>query len=166
MPVDEGVAAVTVAQPLDRIQFAAREIVRFRSDIDDGERTAPASDGWAWDEVVAKANFLFDRLIDLDLDIQELVLNDRMEYDPALGEKVRRLLRDWLDVSLRVIPHVEGHVVDGADLLRSRVTEARSMLTPGGEFFGGDELARLRDRAIDEHRAGRTEPFDADEPAD
>ncbi len=158
---------MTVTQPLGRVRFAEREVLRYRRDVEDGAKGHDASDpGWAWDEVVAKANFLFDRLIDLDLDIRELVLSDRMEFDPGLDAKVRGLLRDWLDVSLRVIPHIEGRTVDAADLLRTRVEEARSMLTPDGEFFGGDELARLRDDAIDDHRAGRTEPFDVDERAE
>jgi hypothetical protein len=42
------------------------------------------------------------------------------------------------------------------------MSEARSMLRPDAEFFGGDGLARLRDAAIDEHHAGRTGPLDVD----
>ena len=154
---------MTMTCALSRVRFAEREVLRYRRDVEDGAKgpDVSAPEGWAWGEVVAKANFLFERIIDLDLGIQELVLADEVDFDPALDTKVRGLLRDWLDVSLRAIPQVEGHTVDGADLLRARIAEAQSALRPDGAFFGGHELARLRDEAIDETRWA-DEPFDVD----
>jgi hypothetical protein len=155
-----------MTQPQRRIKNAEREVIRFRDDVIQQDwkqqHDALSEDCWAWEDLIAKANFLFDRIMDVDTDIQEYVLTNHLEYDAALQEKLRSLTEDWLNISIQLIPHVERleqeyGEVEGGHKLRENLSEANGILTDDRDFFGGEDLARMRDEAIDAHRAGRTE---------
>ena len=155
-------------QPRQRIKNAEKEVVRLRDDVIQEDwrqrHAAPAGDRWSWEDLVAKANFFFDRIMDLDADIQESALTGRLEYDPGLLEDVRGLVGDWRRACLQMLPHLDrleaaGDLVEGAPGLRENLSEAGGILTDDPAFFAGDALARLRDEAIDDHRGGLTEPM-------
>ncbi len=156
-----------ITQPLRRIESVARDIGRLRDDVileNQDRPIAPFEDRWPWENLVAKANFLFDRIMDLDSAIQELVLTDRVGFDRELDAKVGDLVIGWHETCLDVLPHVDrliqaGHHVVGAGKFRDNLSEARGILTDDREFFAGDHLDRLQDEAIDAHRAGLTEPM-------
>lgn len=80
--------------------------------------------------------------------------HDDAPYDVAV--------RAWLNAAEAILPHLEDgdEVTDEqSSRFKACVLEARGILTPDDQFFTGDALAELRDQAIDEHRAGQTEPM-------
>ena len=119
---------------------------------------------WVWEDLIAKANFLYDRIMHADVRLQQDILVNRGEDEFGLGEKVRVVLRAWLDVSLQVVPRGEGlqgdrgHV-EGLEVLKGYVREAQSILTPDDQYFDPEKLASLRDEAIEAHRSGLTGPL-------
>ena len=153
-------------QPLDRIEYTEREVGRYKDDVESWQTRpdAPATNGWVWEDSIAKANFLFDRIMRIDFQVQHHIVVERGEVDSGLEEKVRELLRAWLNVSLQVVAQGERlqrerGQADGLDALETNVREATAILTPDDQFFNPDRLASLRDQAIDAHRSGMTEPL-------
>ncbi|GAC1342247.1 MAG: hypothetical protein NVSMB14_07040 [Isosphaeraceae bacterium] len=158
---------MSLTQPISRLKYARKEVVRYREDAREfwkNEHDKPAEDFWPWVDLVAKANVLFGKILELDIGIQELLLVDCIEDDEGLEAGSYELLRDWLEVSLEVSPHVDRLAtvygsVDGALDFRKNVRQAQSILTPDDEYFRNDKLAEPRDKAIDDRQAGRTEPL-------
>jgi hypothetical protein len=161
-----------MTQPLARIGYAEKEVDRYKVDVRDWKtkHSDLAERCWPWEDLAAKANFLFGRILDLDTDVQEEILAGRMEYDAEFDNKLRGLLREWLEVSEDVLPHLvrleaEYEVIDGAAQLRDNIEQARAILTPDDQLFRAERLVELRDAAIDAHRRGMTESLLDDEPA-
>lgn len=158
-----------MTQPSSRIKYAEKELDRFRDDVEDWKREHHLVQVcWEYEDLVAKANFLYTRIIDLDEDIQEVCLLSGAEFHYELDQKVDQLLSSWLEISLEILPHIgdlerEYSSLDGAEDFRRNVKEVQAILTPDREFFAGDALVDLRDQAVDDHRAGRTEPLLDDE---
>jgi len=154
-----------MTQPRSRIRYAEKEISRFRDDVEDWKRDHHQVQAcWAYEDLVAKANFLYTRIIDLDQDIRESFLLQGCEFNPELDRDLSNILSNWLAASLEILPHVgalekEYSGLDGGDDFRRNVKEAQSILTPDSEFFVGDALIELRDQAVDAHRSGLTEPL-------
>ncbi len=149
---------------LSRINFAKIEVDRYQDDVNarKPEHDPRNTDSCVWEDLVAKANFLFGRILELDSDIQECVLSGKSEFDEATDSMVRDVLRQWGEVSLDVLQHVVGLEnvygdLEGAQVLRANVKQARSILTPDSEFFNSEQLVELRDAAIEAHRSGQTE---------
>ncbi len=157
---------MTTTQPLDRIEYTEREVGRYKDDVESWQTRpdAPAMNGWVWEDSIAKANFLFDRIMRIDFQVQQYNLGKRGEIDSGVQEKLREVLRGWLNVSLQVVAQAErllrehGHA-EGLDALETNVREAKAILTPDDEAFDPDKLASLRDGAIEAHRSGMTEPL-------
>ncbi len=83
--------------------------------------------------------------------------------DPDQEGEIRRYYREWFRGAGGVVMHLGrleagGASVRWSDQFRRAYSEARGVLTPDDQFFAGDAMVRLRDEAIDAHRAGRTEP--------
>ena len=159
---------MAATQPMLRIKYTENEVVRLRSDAEEWKRDHDAlpKDLWVWEDLISRANHLFVRTIELDADIQGSIFRKQMDFDPALDSAVQRLFSDWLKIGVEILPLVERlerdiGTIEGADTFRANLSEAESILTPDDVFFASDELADLRDRAIDDHRAGRTELFHA-----
>lgn len=158
-------------QPDGRIQFAEREVERYRNDIEGWKENLDdlAQDCRDFEDVVAKANFVYGRLLDLDMRLQEFAFKAEGEVDLNGIGKLQVIFREWLEVSQEFLPHVlrleeKYGSVEGGTEFRANVKEARASLTPDDRFFNGDKLAELRDAAIDDFRAGLTEPLLDDEP--
>ncbi len=155
-----------MTQSIRRIKKTEKEIDRFREDVEDWEKTEDAldEDCRAREDLIAKANFLFGRILALDEDYQEVVLTRDVAFDAGLDESIRSLLNQWFHLSRHLdkdARDVEGGygVLDGVRDLRRNIRNAASILTPDDAFFRGDRLTALRDAAIDDHRAGLTEPL-------
>jgi hypothetical protein len=151
--------------PRERIAYMEREVARYREDVEAWKTAHDAlSDCWVWEDVIAKANFLFDQIMRLDLRIQRVVLVERRSEELDLQDDLRRVLSGWMNHSVQVIPHLDrlqheyGHV-EGLDALRENLSQAKSILAPDDEFFDPDALGPLRDEAINAHRSGLTEPL-------
>jgi hypothetical protein len=144
-----------VLEPLPRFAFTVKEVQRYKDDVQQWDPRQDSGD------LVAKALFIFERIKNLDTWIEEYFLADGNEFNREMHEKPRELLRDWLDYSRRVIALVAALQDEdsGIEELRRNIHQAEASLTPDDEFFDSDELADLRDNAIDAHRAGETEPL-------
>lgn len=153
-------------QPLDRLRYAERQIDHCREDVDEWKRLHDdvKQDCWVWEDMVDRANDIFSRFLNLDVDIQQAIFAGRMPFNEDIDRQMRDLLRSWLELGEQLLPEVlrleqKYGQVDGATRLRVSMAEAKGMLTPDVEFFGKDELAGIRDKAIEEHRNGLTEPL-------
>jgi hypothetical protein len=146
-------------EPLTRVEFAERLVGRFQDDV---QSWTPRHDA---EDVVAWANFIFELIVKIDIWIQEYFLVHGTQFDLELHEKPRKLLRYWLDACRKMIGRVEASQgeVSGLEALRRNIRQAEASLTPDDESFDSDELAVLRDEAIECHRAGLTEPLWDDE---
>ena len=154
---------MTLTQPRAPLEIVNRDIHRCKSDIDAWKRDHDEldQDCWVWEDFGKKVNLLFERLLDLDFRIQELFFSDPGMYDPTVSAEVRALFAKWLEVACAIegefvrLERDYGHV-DGAEELRRKLSQVRDMLSPDEEFFTGDALVDLCEKAIDDHRAGLT----------
>ena len=144
-------------QPRERIKYAGREVARYQEDVES------ATDRSTLEDMIAKANFLFGRIMHLDIQVNQYILLQRGRDDSSLQDEMRSLLDRWMAVSLQVVPEGEFGPVDGLDRLLENLAQARSILTPDDEFFDSDALSSLRDEAIDAHRQALTEPLSGNE---
>ena len=118
---------------------------------------------WPAENFIAKANFHFDRIMKLDLEIQKHLFKGPDEY-LVLLHMARNTAAQWLAGAVYMRDTVkqllaEYGTVDGYDELKANIEATQSFLTPDAEFFNSDELAEARDQAIESHRAGLTEPL-------
>jgi hypothetical protein len=116
-------------QTMGRLEFVQRELAGYREYVEDWKL---AHDGrsprWAVEDVVGKANYVFDGIVHLRAELNSNALG------PQAGELyVRRfhLLRQWLDLSESVmsesVPQLEKEhgEVEGARSLRAKIEKAR-----------------------------------------
>ena len=101
-------------------------------------------------------------LISADEHLREKAFAGQFDYTEGTRQAFAELFEWWLRPRGRVLPIIDyfegrGHSVEGANEFRAACEDVVGIITPDAEFFGGDELAELRDRAIDEHRAERDE---------
>lgn len=157
---------MTVTAPREGIENTHREVVRYREDVDAWreKHAALSDDCWAWEDLIARANFLFDLIMRADLRVQRYLLVERGSDGLDLQERLREALEEWSKTSQRIVPQGERlqqdyGQVEGLETLRENIAQATSCLTPDADFFGSDALVELRDQAIDAHRAGSTEPI-------
>jgi hypothetical protein len=150
-----------------RVGFTKLEIDRLRHDIEDWKSNHDelTRSCWAWEDLIAKANFVFGRITKLDMDIQGFLFNSaEAAADPELLNASRDATAAWLAVSLPLLERSEQLLgeygdVDGYEELKVNMRQANASLTSDEEYFDSEELAGARDNAIDSHRAGLTEPL-------
>jgi hypothetical protein len=130
-----GGSIMAMTHPLARIEYAQREVVRFRDDVEDWIRRQEevGAESWVWEDMSAKAIFVFDQITRLESDIRKFA----MERDRDLGQELyvrhRQLLANWLDAALQVQREAEqvkspvGEVGD-ADMLRKQIEQAQQKL--------------------------------------
>ena len=155
---------MSLTQPLGRIEYAKREVARYHDDVEDWkkEHDELRKKCWPWEDLVGKANWIFDQVLDVDLNIREAVFKGEIGFDAQLEERVYDVLRQWLEVSIVVTSHIdrlekEYGSVEGGREFRRRISQAQAMLTPDSKFFGDENLARLRDKALEANARGLTE---------
>lgn len=160
---------MAVTRPMSRLKYTETEVHRLRTDVDEWKESHDllTGDCWVWEDLVAKANHVFVKIIDFDEDVRDSVMNRGLSYDPELNAAIHKLLRDWNSTALQILPQVERlekdyRSFDGSDEFRRHLTEAKDILTPDHVFFSADQLASMRDQAIEEDRTGLTEPFHVD----
>lgn len=113
------------------------------------------------EETVVKGIFVFDLITRFDDAVRSKVRRGEVEFRDEFNRDMLEQYRNWLATSEEVLLRIEsvqtqGYAVARADELRSRVVEARGLLTPDRDFFTSDKLVDLRDQALDEHAAGQT----------
>ena len=113
-------------------------------------------DEWFLAGVIADANRVFDRLMELDTVRAELALEGAATEEEE--RSIRGLLADWLHASRRLsdpvlCDRVPEDAVGAAAFFRN-IREAEAMLSPSMALDG--RMTELRDEAAAEHRDGRT----------
>lgn len=119
------------------------------------------------EDAITAGNALFALVSEYDFQWHERVMSGVWPYSEASERPPEALYRLWLGAAERVLERAEtrtreGHAIKGLEEYRDNVREARGVLTPDDDFFTSEELADLRDAAIEDHRAGLTEPMDGD----
>ena len=115
---------------MGRLEFVQRELAGYREYVEDWKLAHDSrSPCWAVEDVIGKANYVFDGIVHLRTDLNSSVLGQQA------GELyVRRfhLLRQWLDLSESVVsefvPELEKEhgEVEGARSLRTNIETARA----------------------------------------
>jgi hypothetical protein len=95
--------------------------------------------------------------------IRLLVLQGKAEASAEASAE--RLYRTWLSGAETVMPFLielegKGYQVERSEDFRRGYREVKGILTPDDEFFSGNRLIELRDKAIDAHRRGETEDWE------
>jgi hypothetical protein len=116
------------------------------------------------DESAALTHGFLDHILDYDVRWRTAVFRGETGYDPAIEERIEAGLRTWLNLTESLLARLEpirswGFRPASLETLRPRIAEVRNMLTPDDEFFEGEELDDLTEKAISEHEAGRTVEF-------
>jgi hypothetical protein len=116
------------------------------------------------DESAALTHGFLDHILDYDVRWRTAVFRGETDYDPAIEERIETGLRAWLNLTESLLAKLQpirswGFQPASLETLRPRIAEVRNMLTPDDEFFEGEELDDLTEKAIAEHEAGRTVEF-------
>ncbi len=148
------------------------DLLKLRRDLENFEdasaRWKPglehATACYALEFVVAQGIALFDLITRADETWRSAVLDGRVEYTKENDDSFAQAYEDWLRLCDEILPDIaraerEGFVLEKAEDLRSRVREAKGILTADEKFFVDDKFVALRDQAIDEHRAGKTDEY-------
>ena len=151
-PVDLSAAESTVAR-----FAAAAEPWRSVTDL--------AAINGEFDAFLASAIALFDEVSAVDAEWHTAMFGGEIPWDEAEWGRVRNLYRDWAEAGRGLLPtlaalEADGRDVVGAVLFRENLNEVKGIMTPDDEFFVGDKLIELRDRAIDADLRGETVEFE------
>jgi hypothetical protein len=168
-----------MTQPFIRIEFAEKDVVRFKEDLEVWKQLHQklATDCWFWENMAEKINCLFLQITRSEPDIRKLAEEYKAATAHELYVRNRHVLNAWLDLALRVRREMEwlqGEYgeVSGAELLREHVEIAeRKLHTPRpamidettGEIFEADGKPFLFAgvtrqevlKALEEERSGR-----------
>jgi len=112
------------------------------------------------EDAIAYGNIIFQRLSEYDVTWHAEVFEDEIPYEEGEFNKIQQNYRDWLQVAKTWLPWIKHHEekdyeVRGAVEFRENCRKATNLFVPDNQFFQGQKLVDLRDRAIDDHRDGR-----------
>src|SRR5437660_1080179 len=94
--------STSITQPdyVKRIRRCERELNVYRGDIEDWKDAhIELEKCWAWDDLVSKASYLYDLILEIDSDFQDLLVEHADHYHAELDDKIRHLAADWLSLS-------------------------------------------------------------------
>ena len=122
---------MSLTRPANRIEYAKREVARYREDVDGWKQGHECfeQDCWVWEETFLKANFIFSLILKLDVEVQKHILIDRSS-DIDLQEVLCAVLAQWLEASLKWQKHAIrlGHeygVVEGTNELGENIRQCK-----------------------------------------
>lgn len=111
--------------------------------------------------VAINACAAFQHMLKSDDAYREAIFTDEKRYSPEWERNWLICLEAWLSLASGLLPGLSPEFVAGYPSIvaefKQAIRQAESILTPDDKFFASDRLAELRDRAIDNHRAGKTE---------
>ena len=165
-------ASVTQPDYVKRIRRCERELSVYRTDIEDWTAAHIALEKcWAWEDLLSKASYLYDHILEIDSDFQNLLVEHAEHYQAELDDKIRLLAYDWLSLSKMLIADAElsqdEYGIEALNLLKEEVQNMELMLTPDDQFFDGEKIEHMELQAIEDHRRGTTQPLESllNEPA-
>lgn len=150
-------------------QFVERELSLY----------VEASEQWKQDHTQAMACYTFEDLLERGVLVYRVIVNadehwradvaaGRKPYEKSVDEALREAFQFWLRPYAFIADRLEyfeksGFEVKHAREFRSCAREVLGILTPDDQFFVDDELVKLRDKAIDDHRSGNCIEYPATE---
>jgi len=119
-----------------------------------------AMDHLDMEETIAWGNRLFQGLSESEAIWHAHVLEGKIDFVQTEVDEIKANYRAWLEASeglLQLVKRLEacGHEVAGAVDLRASCAKSRALLKSDDQFTPADAVIELRDRALEEHRAGR-----------
>jgi hypothetical protein len=124
------------AAPAYRLRFALREVQRLRDDAEawQADPDPAARDQSPWEDLAAKARFLFGQILDLDGAIQRAAIAGDLPPGLTLRAQLDATLGLWLRVAEATIVPALGRLpggpgaAPGAEDFLASVAEARAWL--------------------------------------
>jgi hypothetical protein len=121
----------------------------------------PLRDCDGFPRVLANSLAMFRLVTQLDEAWNAEVARGNIAYLYADELEIAGYYQDWLVAAQEIDAELTqsqgaGVSFEDAATFRRCLTEVRGLLTTDPEFFGGQELAKLRDDAIDSHRRGES----------
>jgi len=119
-----------------------------------------AMDHLDMEETIAWGNRLFQGLSESEAIWHAHVLEGKIDFAQTEVDEIKANYRAWLVASeglLHLVKKLEacGREVSGAADFRANCAKARALLKSDDEFSPSEAVIELRDRALEEHRAGR-----------
>jgi hypothetical protein len=117
---------------------------------------------WAFEDLLRLCVETFERIGRHDEGWRSSVFRGELPYSYEEEENLLALYADWKDVCEHfLVPlssfEARGYVIECAERFRSCIGEAHGISTPDAEFFVGDAMVDLRDKAIEDNRRGEVE---------
>ncbi len=120
-------------------------------------------------ELMREGVGIFDDIQKIEDDWRSAVLREVIDYSEKVEAEAAAVFRGWYLASQRVLRQFDTEIRDEycsrkfdltqAEALRDRVARAEAFLTADGEFFAQDATFDMADNAVEDFKAGRTEPF-------
>ena len=149
-------------QPQKLFEMTSKDVRRYKKDVESWKRDHGAlqQDCWIWEELIAKANYIYERIENLDMHVRQADRELGDEIPDSLYEDVDRLVKSWLEMTLQLRPHgerlqAEYGKAEGFEQLLANIKAAQFSLTSDGEFFDREKFHQFRDEAVADYRAGR-----------
>ncbi len=171
---------MATSQPLDRLEFAEKEIVRYKEDLDEWkQKHEQLVNYWSpIEDFVPKAIYLYEFITRQGKRLHERALEQREDLVPEIYVRNRLRLKEWLTLSLLVQDELRsvaaeyiGELPDAAKLAtcieqaRSRIDSPRPVkIDDDGRIFemNGEQfiMSGLEPEnvlsGLEDERAGRT----------
>ena len=151
---------IAAAQLLhDQMKLAESQAEQWQQDHED------ARDCHVLEFLLRTSLRFLDEIGNLDNKNRLLVLQG--EAEAGAEELAAKLYQHWFKGATTILmPSLtamegKGYQVEGAVEFRTACREVKGILTPDAQFFDGERLVDLRDKAIEAHRRGETEEWEA-----
>jgi len=149
---------------INRVRRFEDELSIYRKDVEDWKAVQERLERcWAWEDLIAKSSYLYDRILALDSEYRDFVFQHPDAYDEALDNKIQQLANDWLalsnDVAEEAAPSDAEFGTVGIEELKEKMRKMESMLTSDDKLFDTPEMESLCIEAIKDYEQGRTVPF-------
>jgi hypothetical protein len=143
----------------DQMKLAESQAERWQQDHED------ARDCQVLEFLLRTSLRFLDEIGNLDNKNRLLVLQG--EAEAGAEELAAKLYQHWFKGATTILmPSLtamegKGYQVEGAVEFRTACREVKGILTPDAQFFDGERLVDLPDKAIESHRRGETEEWEA-----
>jgi len=116
------------------------------------------------ERMIVRGNFAYQMITATDAEYHSMIFRGD-DPIPEVEGTIIACYERWLAPSDGLLAKIgameaEGGEVEGADEYRANVRAARGVFMGDPEFFDLGAMAELADRAVEDHREGRTVEFD------
>jgi len=137
-----------------RLRLFEHEVEEWKRDHDE------AMECFDLERTLCLGIFIYDTLIKLDEEVRVGFLKGTAPFDPQYEKDIEALFEWWLKPCEAVEEKLRKFIarfgsVDRAEEFRKRHAEAKWAKMPLGEIVDHPKMVELRDKAIDDLRAGK-----------